>query len=242
MKTNIAPHVETGLPQGVPELIDKLWKADHDPVGVPLRDPKDLALARNWLARVLLDTPALLEHIRLLEGQAYYHAEFPFPASRRDRWDESQPSSPTFPPIPMDPALQEWWNAPPAGMQPSPPAASAAFRPRQPLAEESALQVVERGLDDLSGREVAALLLSPLLLCDLADRISIQLPAYWLPRMDQLGRELMKQHGLEAPRRHTGPTREEPSGEEDTKFTAAHDETTVTVRAPRPGQAKPKGP
>jgi hypothetical protein len=202
-------------------LVDALWQSDHNPAVEPLQDSGLFALALAWLVRVLLHTPALLEHICLLEER--YGESFPFPRSRRDDWGEA-PAAPAA--ESLNPAVRAWWQSTSAAEQPPPTAPTVSFRPRQPIAPERALRVIEHGPEELSQRELAALLLSPFVLCDLAERINTQLPAYWLPRMDQLGRELMRHYGLVAPARHSGTGGQGTSSQETDLDLPPHSEET----------------
>lgn len=175
---------------GVPELVKGLWRADQDQTGAALQDPVQFRLARDWLMCILLETPALLGHIHLLES--LYGEPFSFPSRTRGPRPEpiSLPSS-------AGAQLREWWQSTPPGGQSSPRPSTTTFSPRQPPSPELAAKVVREGPEQLLSGELAALLLSPVVLCDIAERISLSLPEYWLPHMERLGRELIRRHGLE---------------------------------------------
>ncbi len=224
MSEQVSTKVAPELLEGVPELLRALWQIDKDPALEPLQDPKELALAREWLVRVLLDPPSFQAYVPILEGKDYYDAEFRYPPSRWDRWEEDKPQPATLPTT--DPLLLEWWQQRQPPLPPPLPMPPDAFRPRQPLAKERALQIVKHGPEMLSRRQLAALLLSPLLLCELGDWISIQLPEPWLPHMERLGREVMKRCGFEVPRRFTNPPGKQPPSE-DTDLAATDEETTI---------------
>jgi len=228
MSKNLSLGVGVEVPWDVSRLIDRLWQADKAPAVEPLLDAKTLTLAREWAVRVLLDTPSLLEHIRLLEQ--CYEAPFPFLPPRRDRWEEPSASgSPA-----LSPQVLEWWQRTYAAAPSSSDESAPTFGPRHPLAPDRTSVVVEKGPEQLTPRELVSLLLSPFVLCDLSERISIGLNEFWLPRMDQLGRELMRSHGLEVPPRHTDPNAD------DTSVSLASEETFSEI--PKPPDDKAKGP
>jgi hypothetical protein len=79
------------------------------------------------------------------------------------------------------------------------PGAEAApgFRHNELLPEGKVLAVAERGPDTLTDAELTTLLLNPLALWDVADVINAMLPEYWLGRMNEVGRQLMEEYGLE---------------------------------------------
>ena len=228
MSKNLSLGVSVEVPRDVPRLIGRLWQADKAPAVEPLLDAQTLAQARQWAVRVLLDTPSLLEHIRLLEQ--CYEAPFPFLPPRRDRWEEPSASgSPA-----LSPEVLAWWQRTHAAA-PSSQDSAPTFSPRHPLTPERAFVVVEKGPEQLTPREVVSLLLSPFVLCDLSERISIGLTEFWLPRMDKLGRELMRSDGLEVPPRHTDPN------PDDTSVSLASEETFSEIPKPPHDQEKRPG-
>jgi hypothetical protein len=229
MSKRLTNEPDLPIPQGVPELVDRLWRADQDPTAEPLQDADDLRRAREWSVRVLLDTEALLEHVRLLE--ALYGAAFPFPAVRGDPWAGAESAVSLG--ADLDPMLRDWLQTR-RPVEPPAPVPETAFRPQRPLHPKRALEVVEHGVERLNPTELAALLLSPFVLCDLAERIDLRLPAYWLPEMARIGHALMRHHGLEPPPRHTVSPKAQPRKEDTGVELRDKNETPVDFKNPGP--------
>jgi hypothetical protein len=151
------------------ELVTKLWISDETTQGRPQLPPPAAALARDYLALLLVDDRAEVAHIDLL--QEFYRTKFRYPLSR---W---------------------FWQGEPR----PPIEVAAGFRHSQFLPEATAQAVAERGHAVLSPDELAVLLLNPYALWDLADLISFLLPDYWRGRLHKVGLELMERHGLKIP-------------------------------------------
>jgi hypothetical protein len=163
------------LPAPVRTLLEDLCLANREPGHRPRLRPERADLARAWLSRILVDTVMLRLHVELL--QECYGTRFRTPEPRRFRMEGEQATQ-----TPVAPG----------------------FRHSQLLPAEQARAIAEHGPDTalegkpiLTDEELAALLLNPLALWDLADLIMVLLPEYWLPRFDEVGRLLMEQHGLE---------------------------------------------
>jgi hypothetical protein len=159
-------------------LLTKLRAADELATAAPGLDPDDAARARAWLTRVLADSRLLSAHLAFL--QQLYGATFHAPLPRLCR---------------VDPELA-------THTEPAP-----GFRHNQPLPAQRAGVVAEQGPSVLSDSDVSAVLLNPLALTDLADLIGYLVPAYWLPRLDEVGRDLMEatRNGASARVRGEGP-------------------------------------
>jgi hypothetical protein len=85
------------------------------------------------------------------------------------------------------------------------------FRHQTVLSEERAERIVSEGAGVLSNDELAALLLNPVALRDLAFRINEALPDCWLERLSDVGRQVMQKEGIvRKPRKVIVPTVEEP--------------------------------
>jgi hypothetical protein len=150
----------------VRDLLTDLRISDQETDGRPRLPLDRVPFAREWLARVLVDGRPLVAHLALL--QELYGAKFRTPEPRRFRPEGGRP------PV-----------QPPAG-----------FRHNQLLPEETAQAIVERGPEVLTDDELAPLLLNPLALSDVADLVNALLPAYWLPRMEEVGRQLIAEYDL----------------------------------------------
>jgi hypothetical protein len=225
MNNHAGTMVDLLMPPGVAELVNNLWIADQDPASEPLQTPEQFQLAGNWLGRVLLDTQALLGHIRLLER--HYGERFPFVPAPGGPWPEQFSLLPSHL---LDPAWPGWWQGAAAEQS-----SANAFSPMQPFSWEQALAVARNGPEELTRQELAALLLSPIVLCDLAERISTDLPSYWLPRMDEIGQELMQLYRRETAHSHPRPPTEEKSGEDTHIASATEEDTKVQLpKKPRP--------
>lgn len=166
----MASAAPTQVPNEQRDLIVNLFISDNETGGQPALKPEDVAPAREWLVRVLLEYDCLLAHIDLL--QELYRAKFRYP---RPRWDRA-------------------WGEPPPPADPNTP-----FRHHQLLPGTKARTVGEKGPDVLDDNGVAALLLNPFALCELAEVIHEVDGDFWCERMDKLGRELMEREGLEIP-------------------------------------------
>jgi hypothetical protein len=159
------------IPRDARDLLADLRLEDDQTGGRPTLPPKHAGPARRWLTRILVDGQALCSHIELL--QTLYPGRFQPPLSRR-----LQPE--------RGPRLRE-------------AAEATGFRHHQLLAEDRALAVAERGPEALTEDELAALLLNPYALWDLADLIDLLLPDYWQEQMAGVGEELMDRFGMEIP-------------------------------------------
>jgi hypothetical protein len=151
------------IPAAERAMLTKLRAADELAGAGPHLDPDDVARARAWLTCVLADTRLLSAHLAFL--QQLYGATFHAPLPRLCR---------------VDPELA-------THTEPAP-----EFRHNQPLPDQCAQAVAERGPTVLSETDLSAVLLNPLALVDLADLIGYLVPAYWLPRLDEVGRELLE--------------------------------------------------
>jgi hypothetical protein len=151
----------------VRDLLTDLRISDQESGGRPRLPPDRVRLARDWLSRLLVDSRPMLAHLALL--QEFYGVPFRSP---EPRWCRPEGGSPAV--------------KPPGG-----------FQHNQLLQEETVRAIVERGPEVLTDDELARLLLNPLALWDVADRINVLLPPYWLPRMEEVGRQLMEEYGLE---------------------------------------------
>jgi hypothetical protein len=150
-------------------LVTNLRVSDETTKGRPQLAPANVALARDYLSLLLVEDRAEIVHIHLLEE--LYGAKFSYPLSRA------------------------FWQG-----DPRPPmTAVPGFRHNQFLPEETARAVAERGADALSPDELAALLLNPYALWDLADLINSTFPEYWQRRLHQVGLELIERYGLNIP-------------------------------------------
>jgi hypothetical protein len=157
------------VPVQMRDLITRL-RHDDEKNGTATLSGEQVGQAREWLARIIVDSEALRAHLGLLQS-LYPGSRFRGTLPRRF-WVEGVP----------------------------PPRAEApvGFRHNQPLEQEKALAIAQGGLVVVSDAELAALLLNPLALWDLSDLISFLHPASWRPRMKEAGRELMQRHGLRA--------------------------------------------
>jgi hypothetical protein len=153
------------VPEAEHKLLTQLHLSDEATNGHPVLPAEQVGLAREWLARVLLESDPWIAHVRQLEH--CYQARFSTPLPR---------------------ILTEW--------QPYiRPDTAAGFRHNQLLPEAEARSLAEKGPDDYPPDKLARLLLNPVALWDVSDLISTFLPDYWLPRMDELGRAYMEEHG-----------------------------------------------
>jgi hypothetical protein len=148
-------------------LIVDLCRSDQETGGRPRLPVEQRERAWEHLTAVLVDTRVQIAQLALLEQ--FHQAKFHPPVPRQVCPGEDLP----------------------------PPLAPAGFRHNQLLPEDKSSAVVERGPNALTDEELAALLLNPLALWDLADRIHSLLPEYWLPHLDRVGQELMAEYGLE---------------------------------------------
>jgi hypothetical protein len=156
------------VPEPERHLLGALHHSDTQTAGRPTLPAEQVEAARNWLGRILVDSGRLAAHIDLL--RELYGATFRYRPPRRD-WPGDEPAP---------------------QVEPSP-----QFRHNQPLPESQARVIVEQGPDSLSGTELAALLLNPYALWDLADLIDVTLPDYWLDRVEPVGQELIAEYGLD---------------------------------------------
>jgi hypothetical protein len=123
---------------------------------------------------LLVDFRALTAHVQLL--QELYQAPFQSPLPRLCWINGEQPLN----------------HAPLA----------SGFRHNQPLQEDKIHAIAKRGVgpDVLSNPDLARLLLNPVALWDVHDRIEATWPETWLQRLDDVGRELiteMEELGLD---------------------------------------------
>jgi hypothetical protein len=155
------------MPAAEHDLIVELCRSDEATKGHPVLPLHQLDRGREWLSLVLLDADYGTPHFDLLEK--LYKARF----------------------LPPHPRLlgqgQPWF----------PPNCSAGFPHNQLLPAEEAHALAERGPDDYPPDKLALLLLNPLALWDVSDLISYLLPAYWMPRMEELGRKLVQERDID---------------------------------------------
>jgi hypothetical protein len=156
------------LPEPERQLLLAVYRSDTETAGRPTLPAEQVAAARRWLERILVDSGRLGAHIDLL--RELYGATFRYRRPRRD-WPGDEPA----------PQVER----------------SAQFRHNQPLPDSHAQVIVEQGPDSLRSTELAALLLNPYALWDLADLIDVMLPDYWLDRAETIGQELIAEHGLD---------------------------------------------
>jgi hypothetical protein len=157
------------LPGPVREMLTDLWLSDEQTQGHPVLPPERVDLARGWLFRALLEADPLQGHLALLSR--LYKGRF-------------------LQPIPRLLAHGERWAEPDE---------ARGFRHDQPLAPEESQILVENGPDAYPPERLAFLLLNPVALWDVSDLIDSLLPAYWRPRVNRLGEELIAKHGLDFP-------------------------------------------
>jgi hypothetical protein len=162
MKANAACE----MPAEVRDLVVGLHSADKT-CGKPVVHKEQLALAREWLSCVLVDSGPWIAHRELLNE--LYQAKFRQPLPR---------------------GLTE-------GRPLLRPDAALGFRYAQLLPTDEAESLATRGPDDYPPDKLACLLLNPLALWDVSDLIAYTLSSYWLPRIDTRGRELITKHGLD---------------------------------------------
>jgi hypothetical protein len=149
------------------ELLTNLYRSDEATQGRPHLPPEKVEQARDYLALLLVESRAEFAHVDLL--QEFYRAKFRSPLSR---WFWDGGPRPRF-------------------------EIAAAFRHNRFLPEEKARAVAEHGPRVLSADELAALLLNPYALWDIADLIRFSFPDYWLPRLQQVAQEHMERLGLD---------------------------------------------
>jgi hypothetical protein len=154
------------VPQPERDLLARLRITDAHASGRPYLEPDDVPRARAWLIRILADSRLLSAHLDLL--QHLYGAPFHSPTPRLCRLE---------------------------GESPVETEVATGFRQNRRLSDDRARAVAEQGPDALNDEEVAALLLNPLGLTDVADLIGFLLPAYWLPHLEEMGRELIEYTG-----------------------------------------------
>jgi hypothetical protein len=155
------------VPEAERNLLTNLRLSDEETNGCPALPADQVERGRAWLARILIESEPWVAHTKLLEK--LYRARFRIPLPRV--WTEGQ----RF--VAAD--------------------AARGFRHNQLLPEEEARTLAERGPGEYPPDKLARLLLNPLALWDVSDLINSLQPAYWLPRMEELGREYMERHGLD---------------------------------------------
>jgi hypothetical protein len=157
------------IPADEQDLLGNLRIADkqHQRPDEALADETQLARARAWLSRLLVDFRAREVHTDWL--CEVYQAKFRPPLLRR---------------------LCD-------GLQPPQPATDLRFNHHTLLAEPRVDQVLKDGVNVLPAEDVGAILLNPYALWDLADRIDNELPQHWLPLLDQVGQQIMRDWDIE---------------------------------------------
>jgi hypothetical protein len=155
------------VPEQQRQLITYLRGLDEETNGHPVVPSEKVALAREWLARVLIDGRCLTAHLDLLNQ--LYRAKF----------------HPSLPRTLMGEGMKPSWAEP-----------SGAFRHFDLLEREEALALARGGLSGLQPGRLAELLLNPAAVWDLSDLVNFVQPDYWLGLMDQVGRELIEQEGI----------------------------------------------
>jgi hypothetical protein len=153
------------------ELVLGLFRSDQETSGRPSLAANQVESARAYLSQLLIDVRAEIAHTRLLEQ--LYGAPFRSLPARQLWPGEQRPA----------------WS----------PGVEPRFRHNQPLPDEKARPVAEQGPSALSSAELAALLLNPYALHDLADLLDTTCPDYWLERMRAAGEELIQRYGMKIP-------------------------------------------
>src|SRR5262245_54048635 len=161
------PTTRRAVPDEPHDLLLHLRSSDEQNNGQPRLPPGQEEIAREWLARILVDVRWLFAHLRLLED--FYQARFREPLPRY-YWVEGVEQPPAEPP--------------------------AGFPHNTLLPEDRAVAVTRQGPGVLRPGQLAALLLNPLALWDLSDRVNFDRADYWRPRMEQVGRQLMEEEGI----------------------------------------------
>jgi hypothetical protein len=163
------PTVAHTIPADEKDLLVKLWVADehNHRPGEALLDATQLDRARAWLRRILADGRARETHTDWL----------------------CEVCQTTFRPA-LPRRICE-------GLEPPQPAPDPRFAHRTLLPEACVAQILKEGVEELPADTVGPLLLNPYALWDLADRIYYEMPDYWLPLLDEVGRDLMQEWGID---------------------------------------------
>jgi len=83
------------------------------------------------------------------------------------------------------------------GLQPPQPKPDPRFAHRTLLPEACVAQILKEGVEGLAADTVGPLLLNPYALWDMADRIYYEMSDVWLPLVDELGKEIMEEWGMD---------------------------------------------
>jgi hypothetical protein len=152
----------------VRDLMAALHLSDEQTDGNPVLSPDLVDTARTYLEQLLLDAgDRFPQHIAALERRYGAHFAPPLPRCWRDGMDLPAPKPP------------------------------AEF-PHSAVLEESLAQaVLEGGVDRLPESDLGKLLLNPLALWDLMDRINSVFSDYWLRRMEEVGVPLAREIGID---------------------------------------------
>jgi hypothetical protein len=151
------------------KLLTDLYRSDDATQGRPQLPAEAVEQARDYLAALVVDGDAERAHITRLEE--LYRAKYCCPL---ERW---------------------FWQG-----EPRPPHEVAlGFRHNRFLPEEKARAVAERGPGILSADELAALLLNPYAVRDLADLVEYLYPDHWAPLLRQKAQENWERHNYNIP-------------------------------------------